>query len=223
MKKIIYIISVVAVVFSACKKDEKITVDQGYDYFPLSAGRTLIYDVDSIVYDDFFQPVRVDTFRYQIKEIVESIFVDGQGREAWRLERYIKTDTTNWQINNVWTAVLTATTAEKVEDNLRYIKLIFPVQNSRTWDGNSYNNLAFQEYRYISVNESAQVGSVSFDETVQVQQRDDENLIEKFYAEERYARHVGLVYKETINVKKAVTQQITSGLIYRMRINSYTL
>jgi hypothetical protein len=223
MKKIIYIISVVTVVFSACKKDEKITVDQGYDYFPLSAGLTLIYDVDSVVYDDFFQPVRVDTFRYQIKEVVESQFIDGQGREAWRLERYIKTDTTNWQINNVWTAVRTATTAEKVEENIRYIKLTFPVRNNRSWDGNSYNNLAFREYRFTAINEPAQVGSLGFDETVQVLQGDDENLIEKFYAEERYARHVGMVYKESINVKKAVTQQITSGLIYRMRINSYTL
>jgi hypothetical protein len=221
MKNVIYIFLVVAVVFSACKKDEKIEVDQGYDYFPLKAGHTIIYDVDSIVYDDFTQTV--DTFYFQLKEVVESSFIDGQSREAWRLERYKKTDTTNWQIHQVWTAVRTMTTAEKVEENLRIIKLTFPIRNNKTWDGNSYNSLASREYRYTEINEPAQVGSISFEETVQVLQGDDENLIEKYYAEERYARHIGLVYKEIVDIKKAVSQQITSGKIYRMRVSSYSL
>jgi hypothetical protein len=223
MKKLFYIISAVAVIFSACKKDEKISVDQGYDYFPLNVGHTVIYDVDSIVYDDFFQPVQIDTFRFQIKEVVESAITDGQGRDAWRLERFIKTDTTDWQIRQVWTALVTTTTAEKVEENYRYIKLAFPLKENKTWNGNSYNNLGFREYRYNAINEPAQVGGINFEETAQVIQGDDENLIEKYYAEERYARNVGLIYKEIIDVKKAVSQQITSGKIYRMKVSSYSL
>ena len=224
MKNLVYILTVLAVVFTGCKKDEKITVDAGYDYFPLKTGHTIIYDVDSIVYDDFFQPVRIDTFRFQVKEVVESVFVDGQGREAWRLERYKKSsDTTDFVIQQVWTAVRTATTAEKVEENYRYIKLTFPVKENKSWDGNSYNNLAYQEYKYSGINEPAQINNQYFEETVRVIQGDDENLIEKYYAEERYARNVGMVYKEITDVKKAVTQQITSGLIYTMRINSYSL
>jgi len=227
MKKYFYIIIFSAIIFSGCKKDEEITIDQGYDYFPLKAGHTIIFDVDSIVYDDFFIPVKIDTFKYQVKEIVESSFIDGQGREAWRLERYIKTDTTAWEIRQVWTAIRTATTAEKVEENLRYIKIAFPVKENKTWDGNSYNNLASQEYRIEELNESAQIGALSFEETLQVLQGDDENLIEKFYAEERYARNVGLIYKEFVDVKKEIVgpgqQQIKSGLIFKMRVNSYSL
>lgn len=225
MKKYFYIITFSAIIFSGCKKDEHITVDQGYDYFPLKAGHTIIYDVDSIVYDDFFTPVKIDTFKYQIKEIIESFFIDGQGREAWRLERYIQTDTTSWEIRQVWTAALTATTAEKVEENLRYIKIAFPVKENKTWNGNSYNNLPSQEYRVEELNTPAQISTYSFEETLKVLQGDEENLIEKFYSEERYARNVGLVYKELVDVKKEIGpgQQIKSGLIFKMRVNSYSL
>lgn len=225
MKKFFCILTLTAFIFSGCKKDEEITVDQGYNYFPLQAGHTIIYDVDSIVYDDFFSPPKVDTFKYQIREVVESSFIDGQGREAWRIERYFKTDTTSFEIKQVWTSVLTATTAEKVEDNIRYIKIAFPVKQNKTWNGNSFNNLPAQEYRIETLDESYQSGTFSFDKTMQILHADEENLIEKFYSEERFTRDIGLVYKEFIDVEKEIGpgQPIKRGLIYKMRINSYSL
>ena len=86
--------------------------DLGYNYFPADIGVWVVYDVDSIVYNDFTDSV--ETYNYQIKEIVESAFIDGEGRETRRLERYIRlTDTLPWSINDVWFANRTASRAAK--------------------------------------------------------------------------------------------------------------
>ena len=223
MKRLFYIYIFIAIAFVGCKKENSEPPDIGYKYFPLKAGHTLEYDVDSIVYDDFFQPVRIDTFRYKIKEVVESVFIDGQGREAWRLERFQKTDSTEWMIHQVWTAIQTATTAEKVEENIRYIKIVFPARINKTWDGNSFNNLPPQEYEILEMDEPFSVGTLHFEETLLVLQGENENLIEKFYAEERYARNVGMIYKEYTDIKKEINQDIKSGLILKMRLTSYSL
>ena len=72
----------------SCKKDSTIVLDAGYAYFPNKAGHYIIYDVDSIVHNDFKKTV--DTFRFQLKEYIESVFYDNSGRPTLRIERYTK-------------------------------------------------------------------------------------------------------------------------------------
>jgi hypothetical protein len=152
MKKLLFAFSFCCLFITSCKKDEPVYVDAGYDYFPVKIGHTLIYDVDSIVYDDFFVPTRIDTFRFQIREVIESQFTDNSGKPALRIERFKRTnDTLNWNIANVWVANLTATTAERVENNTRYLKLVFAARAGRTWDGNTYNTDDEQIYEYVAL------------------------------------------------------------------------
>lgn len=44
----------------------------GYDYFPTETGKYVTYKVDSIVYDDFYIPVKIDTFSFLIKEVIDA-------------------------------------------------------------------------------------------------------------------------------------------------------
>ena len=37
--------------FWSCKKDKTVTPDAGYNYFPNQVGRYVVYDVDSLYYD----------------------------------------------------------------------------------------------------------------------------------------------------------------------------
>jgi hypothetical protein len=91
----------------ACKKKTEDPPDVGYAYAPENIGKYIIYDVDSTIYDDFFN----DTiyYKYRIKEKLEEVFTDNQGRKAIKLVRYIKKyndtvsyDNIAWTVKDVW-------------------------------------------------------------------------------------------------------------------------
>jgi len=67
----------------ACKKNT-IQIDYKYSYFPLEIGHTLIYELDSILYSPLYINGR-DTVHWELKEVVESKFIDVEGRDAFRL------------------------------------------------------------------------------------------------------------------------------------------
>ena len=133
MKLAAIILIFMCLLFSSCKKDapSDTTLNQGYNYFPGEVGSYIIYEVDSIAYDD--KSHAPDTTRYLLKEVFASTFTDNSGRPTLRLERFIKMyndsipyDSLNWTGPRVWYANITSNTVEKVEENIRYIKLVFP-------------------------------------------------------------------------------------------------
>ncbi len=114
-------------------------VDIDKAYFPLQTGKYIIYDVDSIAYSNFFNST--DTFSYQIKEMVDSPYMDASNQTAYAIIRSVRADENSpWILKDIWSANLTDHTAEKVEENLRFIKLDFPVLLNKTWKGNSLIN-----------------------------------------------------------------------------------
>ena len=81
MKQIIGIFSVsiiLALSLFSCKKDKSTAPDLGYNYFPDQVGRYVVYDVDSFYYNDFTN--QTDTFKFQLKEKIQSIYYDNQNR-----------------------------------------------------------------------------------------------------------------------------------------------
>src|ERR1043165_19624 len=105
----------------SCKKEKDPDPDMGYNYFPDKPGKYVIYDVDSFYYNDFTG--NIDTFKFQVKEKIHSVYTDLQSRPTLRIERYIKNysptvpySSMSWMLKDVWAANRTATTAEKVEE-----------------------------------------------------------------------------------------------------------
>lgn len=240
----ILLLTILASGIFSCKKDGKVP-DMGYNYFPDKPGRYVVYDVDSFFYDDFTG--NIDTTKFRLKEKIESIFTDNQGRPAIRLERYVKyyNDTIpysdmNWTLRDVWMENKTKTTAEKVEENTRYIKLAFPVKESQRWDGNAQNTLGEETYEYYFYDQARVIGPMLFDSVLQVNQHDETNLIAKKYYIEKYARNVGLVYKQVIDIasqppdysppyeseslyvfyQQPIMNRVTSGVFYTITFNS---
>jgi len=216
---------------TSCRKEKNTVVDPGYNYFPNNVGHYVVYDVDSIVYDDFNSTV--DTFKFQLKEYIQSIFMDNANRPTQRIERYkrkfnksVSYTLIPWVLQDVWSANLTNAAAEKVEENQRFVKLVFAVSKNKTWNGNAQNTLGAQDYKYTFVHEPAFIGGTNFDSALVVTQLDKENLIEKQSYYEVYAKNTGMVSKQVIDVKsKTITidpimERITSGLIYRATYNS---
>ncbi len=133
---LIFILSFTVLIFFSCKKNstEPLPIDESY--FPLITGKYIIYDVDSFGYWAFHDTVL--HAHYQIKEEVDSPFIDNTGNQAFKIIRSRREDESSpWLVTDIWSANLTDHTAEKVEENLRFIKLDFPVILNREWFGNS--------------------------------------------------------------------------------------
>ncbi|MCK5823409.1 MAG: hypothetical protein KAG95_05355 [Bacteroidales bacterium] len=220
---------------SACEENT-LNVDKSlandYQYFPLTIGSWVIYDVEDINIDE---PSDVfDTSRYQIKEIVVSSFTDETESETFCINRYIKQDLSSlWQIKDVWTAQLINNTAQRVEENIRYVKLSFPLKMNKTWNGNLYNMLdTLNEFNYeltqLHINEV--INDISFDSVLMVTQISDTSLIHKDYSIEKYAKNIGLVFKKDIRILSnqsgfdpsvPIELRIKTGTIFTMQIFDY--
>ncbi|MBL4577365.1 MAG: hypothetical protein JKX74_02770 [Flavobacteriales bacterium] len=215
-------------ILASCKKDDPIKVDVGYGYFPDEIGSWIIYDIDSTVWNDFTDPSTVTNYKYQIKEVIESSYTDAQGRATLRWERFRRDLVTDpWVIKDVWAVNKTASTVEKVEENIRFIRLIFPVKLSGIWDGNATNTLDEWDYQYTQVHSAKTVGGISFDSTLTVLQQDFNPWIFVDYFEEYYAKNVGLIYKKELHWDKPDANKdwdvdYKGGYDYTMTINSYS-
>ena len=91
MKNKLQILLLCLLTVAGCKDDSNgPTTPSGliYTYYPNNVGHELIYDVVLITKDEFSGDE--DTSIYQLKEVVESIITDNQGRPTERLERYTR-------------------------------------------------------------------------------------------------------------------------------------
>ncbi len=227
MKLAAIILIFMCLLFSSCKKDapSDTTLNQGYNYFPGEVGSYIIYEVDSIAYDD--KSHAPDTTRYLLKEVFASTFTDNSGRPTLRLERFIKMyndsipyDSLNWTGPRVWYANITSNTVEKVEENIRYIKLVFPTKKGKEWDGNVYNTFSKKNYEIESADVLESINNLTFDSVATVKQNEQINIIEYIYEAEKYARNIGMIYKVRDSLYDGGTAD-TVGYSYRQKIVSY--
>lgn len=230
---------------TACaKENELFTTVSLRSYFPLKVGKSITYNLDSTIYINFGQKDTV--IKYQAKDSVETQITDNLGRPAFRIVRYLRKDASmEWAANNTFMAVPTATTIEFIENNFRFQKLKLPVTDGFSWKGNSFIdtyslNSVFKylddwDYTYESVNTPLTIGTFQFDSTVTVNQRDeflgqDPKLPGTQYAElnfsvEKYAKGIGLVYKEFLHWEFQGTQPgrpaFYSGYGVKLTITGY--
>lgn len=210
-----------SVVFYSCKKDADVLKPRNLNqnYAGLTVGKYVIYDVDSTFYNLPFNITA--NYKFQIKEVIDSKYIDAQGNDAYRIIRY-KKDTAisqNWEHQVVWNASITATNFQKVEDNIRFVKLIFSIKTGKTWNGNSMNTLSAWDYEYTSTHQTETIGNSVMDSVTTVTQFDDENeiLIQRQFYQEKYAANIGMVYKKSIDITKKFdsisgTFKISEGL-----------
>lgn len=191
-----------------------------YRYYPLDTGKYIIYQVDSIIYNETFAN---DTTSWQVMEMLSDTFYDLNGRLNYTIERYRRSDAAaEWQLVNIWQVLYADGRVEKVENNLRFIKLATFLMNGWTWDGHAYlgglddlpfdyecNRLSYYEgwdYSYANLERPFEINGLSFENTVTVLQEGDSNLIWFDQGKEIYAEFIGLVYKEFFHF---YTQDIT--------------
>ena len=236
-KRVFILIFLVAgvVLYSCKKKKEPEKPDLGEAYYPSTIGKYIVYDVDSIIYDEFtYDSTR---YRYLIKEKIEEQFTDIQGKQALKLARYIKKfnaavsyTAMPWVIKDVWQINITGKDVEVVEENTRFVKMTFPVKEGSTWDGNSTNTMGEWDYKYLYVDKQETVNSLNFPKTMLVEEKNFPTHISQAYYAEKYAKDLGLVYREIIDLDFDTVVPISypldnirekKGVVYKSIILSY--
>ena len=187
--------------FLSCKKETEKLAVQGEEYFSYEIGQTRYYQCDSIQYNSFDAQNPVKEVSFIIKEHVKDTFTDDEGKEVFRLERFISYDNdTSYSFFNLATIQIDKLGIQFYENNSRYLRMSFPIREKRSWDGNVYNNLDRQRYVYTIVNEPYSNGFLNFDEIVRINQRNELTIISEKIENFTYGKNFGLIEKNIKNI-----------------------
>ncbi len=200
---------------AACSKrqvQEPIPFDPSQlEYFPLRPGHYVVYRVDSLVFDPSPAGIARDSSSTFVMEIVGDSLLDNTGQLHFVVERYErKMVNENWEIKSVGSASRNNAQAVRTEQNLRFLKMVFPMNKRSAWDG----NLWIDQYREIeiagermrpfvnwgykvdSIDVPVSLGGFDFDSTLVITEANYTDAIERRFSRARYAKHVGLVMRE---------------------------
>lgn len=198
---------------TSCNKREieEIDLEYGYEYFPLEIGKYWEYAVDSIIYDPSIGGTAIDTLSSFIREEIRDTLRDNLGDLLFRVEKHHrKSDTSSWQIQGVFTLSNNDRQAFQTEDNLRFIKMVFPATENVRWNGTAFidegmvipvageNMEIFKGWESVILQkgESFELDGLDFPDVLEISIADNENLIEYRSGTEVYAANVGLIYRE---------------------------
>ncbi|MBC7722872.1 MAG: hypothetical protein H7068_12665 [Pedobacter sp.] len=221
------ILIVVIMGFGCAKQSETLTNIAAKELYPISVGKTFTYRLDSTVVATFGASLQKKS--YLAKDSIESSFLDNQGRQSYRIFRYI-TDTLlskPYQYSATYYAVIDNNKIEYVDNNLRFIPLVNPVSANTTWAGNSAINTTTNsdnyylnnwQYQYQNINQSYTVKKGVINNTVTILQQDESSGLNfdpnfyynKTYSVEVYGKGVGLIYKDFLHY----TYQVTPSKYY---------
>ena len=196
----------------------------GLEYFPLETGQFRVYDVDEILYSIS----SFDTLKYQLKESVVSTFENAEDGITYTIHREKRnTDQETWKLDSVWSARKTNSIAVSVENNISFVKMVFPIKNDLRWDGNVLNSLAEKQYVYDMNLEKMTFSEQVFTDLVKVIQSDvEENIVNRDERYEIYAKEVGLVEKYGMSLMYCTVdcpsqKTIVSGRFIQQTLTSY--
>ncbi len=197
--------------FACERKTEVNPIAYGYEYFPLQVGQSWEFQVDSIIFDPAGTGTSVDSIGLWAKELVADRYITAAGDTVYRIERYERYDTTEpWAIRKVLAQWRTARQAFRQEDNLKLIKLIFPIEKGRRWNGTRHiapeqrvvvagevlEMFKDWQSQILDTEQSFSTPAANFIDVIVVSHADASNLIEHRYQREIYAHQVGLVFLE---------------------------
>lgn len=222
MRKLSYLLLLmVGFIVASCNKETGPDLDemkQGYNFFPLEVGKYVLYDVDSIYWDDFLKAEihHRSQMRY---ECVDS-FTNGEKETSYVInvmER--KTPTSPYYPSDVIHVTRSNNRLIVNQSSMKTIDLVFPVDDGTEWDGlamlplenSTYFPARLQDpaytYLYEDYGHSYNTGNKHYENTVTVHHIDEgindpevDSTIyaSKNYAKDIYAYDVGLIYREIV-------------------------
>lgn len=180
----------------------------GYSFYPVAKGKSWVYTSDSIIYSS--GGTRIDTVRSFIKEEIVDTFVNEERNTVFKIDRFFRRQVSDpWLRINSWTTFKDQTRAIRTEENLKFVKLVFPVKTGLRWDGNVFvdKNIkisvagesleAYKNWKYrmediaFKYNFAGQTINA-----IKVNLVDDSSIIDRRKVTEYYGNNIGLLKKE---------------------------
>ena len=234
-----YVILSYIFIICGCSKSNPLVTDAPADYYPLHVGNYIIYRMDSLKYINVGSQDSV--ISYHAKEVVEDSITDNLGRLSYRVTRYLSdtSEISEWVPSIAYMVTPLKGSVEVVENNLRFIKLVTPVQDGISWMGNAYIDTKSDDspvpymdgwnYTYANTGLPFDVLAGTIPVTVTVKEADevsglgDTSYTQTIYSEEVYGEHIGCIYKRFLysvyqspNVQYPQGATIGYGLTFNM-------
>lgn len=201
-------------------------LNRGKSYFFLDEGKYREYNVYEIRY---FAVDISDTLEYQLREVVGEAFANQNGQISHFINRYVRDNATQpWELDSVWTARIEGDKAISVENNVPLVKMTFPADTTRRWDGNLLNSKDPNIRKFVNFNSTFTVGLNTFLRTAEVEiSKDEDGITFRDIRREVYRDSIGLIYKMYNKVKlcsraECLGQQLVeSGRFYREELTAH--
>lgn len=229
MKKLFKYLPVVLLAMMSCGEDETAKQLSDAEYFPLRTGFYQIYTVHERKYQ---LQAETENLTYQLRTEVVDSFINLEGSYTYTIHRSKRNSPGDaWQFQQVWSVRMNVSNVVVSEENTPFVKIVFPAQPLRKWDGNALNILPADEYELAATGKSypLETGLIT-GEYIQVVQEDSfDPVLFRNKRQEVYARNIGLVYREITDLiycsdadECVIGQQVVeSGTIYVQTLVEY--
>jgi hypothetical protein len=184
-------------------------VDNSDEYFPLTVGHYVEYQVDSIVLDDAPGGNTKDTISFQLKEEITSYQLSVQGDTIYYIHRFRRdVPEQDWILKDVWTTNNDENNILRTEENLTFRKMNMPLYKGLKWIATSYispntivlvgtENMELYDYwesEVLDIDGAEIIGGFNFPtgQVMHVRQTDTDDDLMKRYVHETYVRDIGL-------------------------------
>ena len=192
IKRVFFICFIIGCV--SCKRNnDSVPALTGVEYFPTDIGRYWIYSVHEIKYN-----LNITDTTYNRKDVINNAFISNNTL-IYELYRFYKpTTAVDWPIqpDSVWTLSTNQNQIAIKENNIEFIRLVFPLSNGKTWDGNSKNINGPDLYEATNFEQPYTSGTKYYSATVNVNEKHTLNFVFKDYRNRIYAKNIGMVYKK---------------------------
>ena len=147
MRKFLFLI--LTLTAFACGDENSTTPTPGFTstgYYPLEIGRFVEYNVMEVQFAATLPP---DTTYSQMREVITDTFTDVTGQKAWRVQQYVKNNNGRfWLPDSVVSVRQEGGRIIRTESNNPFIRLVLPVREGTSWDGNALQAKGPEQYEY---------------------------------------------------------------------------
>lgn len=235
LRKTIFACTLLVLLFSCKRQTESFESLKIEELFPLKLGKYITYRLDSLV---FINAGKIAvTKSYQLKYVVEEQTKDNLNRPAWRINTYLNDAAASgpWVLNGFLIATPLEKQLELVENNLRVIRINLPAKQGFTWKGNSFlpdrpytaiyatsidENMDLWDFTFDTINEPEKIGTTTINDVTTITHIDESRNVpmltdtvyaSKEFSVEKYAKNIGLVYREHVLWENQPRQRTTGN------------
>lgn len=228
MRKLSKYLPVLLLAIVGCGEDEA-GKQPDAEYFPLRKGFYQVYSVQEVAYELLAETKNIT---YQLKTEVVDSFLNQEGGYTYTIHRSRRNLATDaWEFEYVWSVRMNNSAVVVSEENIPFVKIVFPAIENRHWNGNALNNLPADEYVLTETGESFELTpGESAGEYIRIVQEDSyDPVLFLNKRQEVYVRNIGLVKYEITDLEYCTDadeceigqQVIDNGMIYVQTLIEY--